>query len=169
MAMNLPDASFDVVLCQQGLQFFPDRPAALREMHRVLVPSGRVLLSVWRVMNPYHAAVVEALRQHVGAEAAAAFSASRVVPDAEQLHRLVVGAGFHDVAVHPRAMKVRMPAVEEFVLPHLTATPVAGAVAGAGSDARAALVDQVRLALRAYVDADGLAIPDETNVVTALA
>src|ERR671936_1129863 len=83
----LPAAAgaFDAVLCQQGLQFFPDRPAALREMRRVLVPSGRVLLSVWRVMNPYHAAVVEALRQHVGAEAAAAFSASRVVPDAEQL------------------------------------------------------------------------------------
>jgi ubiquinone/menaquinone biosynthesis C-methylase UbiE len=29
------DASFDVILCQQGLQFFPDKLAALREMHRV--------------------------------------------------------------------------------------------------------------------------------------
>ena len=39
--MHLPDAAFDVVLCQQGVQFFPDRPAALREMRRVLVPGGR--------------------------------------------------------------------------------------------------------------------------------
>ena len=37
-AMDLPDASFDVIVCQQGLQFFPDKPAALREMHRVLAP-----------------------------------------------------------------------------------------------------------------------------------
>ena len=37
-AMPLPDASFDVVLCQMGLQFMPDRRAALREMRRVLVP-----------------------------------------------------------------------------------------------------------------------------------
>jgi ubiquinone/menaquinone biosynthesis C-methylase UbiE len=35
-------------LCQQGLQFFPEKLVALREMHRVLVSGGRVLLSVWR-------------------------------------------------------------------------------------------------------------------------
>jgi ubiquinone/menaquinone biosynthesis C-methylase UbiE len=38
--MPLPDASFDIVYCQLGLQFFPDRAAALREMHRVLAPGG---------------------------------------------------------------------------------------------------------------------------------
>ena len=48
-ATELPfsDGSFDVVLCQQGLQYFPDRPAAMREMARVLVPGGRVPLNVW--------------------------------------------------------------------------------------------------------------------------
>ena len=40
--MPLPDAAFDIVLCQQGLQQFPDRPAALREMRRVLQPGGRL-------------------------------------------------------------------------------------------------------------------------------
>jgi SAM-dependent methyltransferase len=34
--MPFPDAAFDVAYCQLGLQFFPDRPAALREMNRVL-------------------------------------------------------------------------------------------------------------------------------------
>src|SRR5437667_1692341 len=39
-AMTLPFAAsaFDVVVCQQGLQFFPDCGQALREAHRVLVP-----------------------------------------------------------------------------------------------------------------------------------
>lgn len=169
VAMNLPNASFDVIFCQQGLQFFPDRPAALCEMRRVLVPSGRALLSVWRIMSPYHVAVVDALRQHVGAEAAATFSASRVVPDADELYRLVVGAGFREVALRPSVMNIRLPAVEGFVLSHLAATPVARAVAAVGAEARAALADQVSRALRAYVDGDGLAIPDETHVVTALA
>ncbi len=139
-------------------------------MRRVLVPSGRVLLSVWRIMGPYHGAVVDALRQHVGAEAAATFSASRVgVPDAEELYRLGVEAGFREVAIHPCVMNIRLPACEGFVLSHLAATPVARAVAAVSSEARAALADQVSLALRAYLDGDGLAIADETNVVTALA
>lgn len=46
--MPLPDGSFDVAFCLQGLQFFGDRSAALREMHRVLVPEGRLALAVWR-------------------------------------------------------------------------------------------------------------------------
>ena len=87
VAMDLPDASIDVILCQQGLQFFPDKLAALREMHRVLVPGGRVLLSVWKSAGPYNIAVAEALEQHVGVESATKYRASRMVPTAEELHR----------------------------------------------------------------------------------
>src|SRR5258706_12221165 len=42
-----PSDAFDVVMCQQGLQFFPDRPAALREMLRVLRKSGRAYFPAW--------------------------------------------------------------------------------------------------------------------------
>jgi SAM-dependent methyltransferase len=167
VAMDFPSASFDVVLCQHGLQFFPDRLRALREMHRVLAPSGRALLSVWSITGPYNVAVIDALRQHVGTEAAAAFSASRAVPDAAELYRLVVEAGFRDVSIHPSAMTTRLPALERFVLSHLAATPVASALAAIGAEPRAALAAQVSLALQAYVDGDGAAIPDETNVVRA--
>ena len=45
--LQLPDAGFNVVLCQQGLQFFPDQIAALREMRRVLKSGGRVGIAVW--------------------------------------------------------------------------------------------------------------------------
>src|SRR5262252_7176507 len=46
LAMPFPDASFDLCLCQLGLQFFPDRPAAIRDMFRVLQLGGRGALSV---------------------------------------------------------------------------------------------------------------------------
>jgi SAM-dependent methyltransferase len=45
--LPFPAATFDVVLCQQGLQFFPDQLAALKEMRRVLKPGGCVALSLW--------------------------------------------------------------------------------------------------------------------------
>ena len=52
-ALDLPfnANSFDVVLCQLGLQFFPDRPLALKEMVRVLKPGGRAGLSVYSAIE----------------------------------------------------------------------------------------------------------------------
>jgi SAM-dependent methyltransferase len=167
-ALPLADAAFDVVLCQQGLQFFPDRLAALREMRRVLRSGGPALLSVWKGANVYHTAVTEALSRHVGADVAARTAASRVVPDAGELRELVLSAGFRDVAIEACRMDIRLPAVDRFVLSHLAATPVAAAVATAGADRRRAVADHVRLALQAYADGDGVRVPDESNVVTAL-
>lgn len=43
VTLPLADATFDVAFCQQGLQFFPDRPTALREMRRILAPNGRLV------------------------------------------------------------------------------------------------------------------------------
>lgn len=167
VAMDLPDASFDVVVCQQGFQFFPDQPAALREVHRVLVPGGRVLLSVWKSAGPYNTAVGEALDGQVDAETATRYRASRVVPEAEELHRLLVNAGFHAVQIRPSVMTIRLPPVETFVLCHLAATPVAGTVAALSEETRTALVRQVRLTLQPYADGEDMAVPDETNIAIA--
>ncbi|MBO1330724.1 class I SAM-dependent methyltransferase [Streptomyces sp. VRA16 Mangrove soil] len=48
-AQELPcqDASFDLVLSQFGVMFFPDRPGAYAEVRRVLAPEGRFLFSSW--------------------------------------------------------------------------------------------------------------------------
>src|SRR5436309_15261367 len=58
-----PTGTFDAVLCQQGLQFFPDRLSALREMRRVLRPSGRTAIAVWGELerNEIYAAFHSAL------------------------------------------------------------------------------------------------------------
>ena len=167
MAVDLPDASIDVILCQQGLQFFPDKLAALREMHRVLVSGGRVLLSVWKSAGPYNIAVGEALERHVDAVTATKYRASRIVPDAGELRRLLVEAGFREARIRPSVMTIRLPSIEAFVLSHLSSSPVAGAVAALSEEGRTALAKQVKVALRSYADGDGVAVPDETNIAMA--
>jgi len=167
LATGLPDASFDVVLCQQGLQFFPDRLAALREMHRVLAPGGRVLLSVWKSAGPYNDAAGEALARHAGAETATKYRASRIVPDAEELSRLLLEAGFREARIRPSKMMIRLPPIGAFVLGHLSASPVAEAVAALSEDRRAALARHVSAALQSYADGEGVAVPDETNIAMA--
>jgi ubiquinone/menaquinone biosynthesis C-methylase UbiE len=51
-ALAVPTASQDIVLCQQGLQLFPDKVAALREMRRVLRPGGIIGIEAWAAEEP---------------------------------------------------------------------------------------------------------------------
>ena len=168
-ALPLTDRSIDVVLCQQGLQFFPDRLTALREMHRVLVPDGRLVLSVWKSAGPYNTAVGDALERHVDIDTATKYRANRMVPGAEVLRRLVLDAGFGDVHLRSSRMTIALPPIEQFVLNHLSSSPVAGAVAALTDTKRAALAAEVHIALQSYADGDGVRVPDETNLVLARA
>jgi ubiquinone/menaquinone biosynthesis C-methylase UbiE len=45
--LPFPDGVFDAVVCQFGVMFFPDKPRAFSEAHRVLKPGGRFLFNVW--------------------------------------------------------------------------------------------------------------------------
>ena len=45
--LPFPDGEFDVVVCQFGVMFFPDKPRAFSEVNRVLKPGGRFLFNVW--------------------------------------------------------------------------------------------------------------------------
>jgi SAM-dependent methyltransferase len=62
-ALPFEDQSFDAVVCQFGVMFFPDRIAAYQEAKRVLKPGGRFLFNVWdRIdMNPVTSAVSAAV------------------------------------------------------------------------------------------------------------
>jgi hypothetical protein len=111
--------------------------------------------------------MADAVERHVGPAAAATLRQSRVVPEPEALRQLMVEAGFRDVQIRARTRTRRLPAIAEFVLRHLAATPVADAVAALSDGARGALAGDVSRALRAHADGDGVAYPEVTNVAMA--
>jgi ubiquinone/menaquinone biosynthesis C-methylase UbiE len=165
-ALPFDDGAFDVVLCQQAFQFFPNRMAALHQMRRVLGSSGRVALSVFTGPSPYFMAMRDAVARHVSAEAARGSAAGFSLADAEEFGSLLKAAGFHNVLVHQVQLTLRLPAPDEFVLQHLSAMPLAEGVARVSNEARAALVADMTEAMSAYVDGYGLAVPQEINVAT---
>ena len=63
MDLPFPDASFDVVVCQFSVMFFPDRTSAYREIRRLLRPGGVFLFNVWNSIgqNEFAQVVTEAL------------------------------------------------------------------------------------------------------------
>ena len=170
LEMPLPDAAFDVVLCQHGLQQFPDRPAALREMRRVLAPGGRLALCVWSRIegNPGMAALVEALQRHVGPEAAANRRAPFALGDPAQLRALLEEAGYRDIDVRTLVEPSRFPSPEALVASQLAATPLS-TLGALTEEAHQAVARDVRAALQTYLHGDQLAVPMEAHFALARA
>jgi len=163
-AIPLADALFDVVCCQLGLMFFPDRVAALREMRRVLAPDGRLALMVWGRMEqcPGQTALAAAWARRLGAEAAAGFHRMHVLSEPAQVHALAAAAGYREIEVQTALGVMRFPTAAHHVRSYaaMSGLQVAPAVAEA-------LIADVTQALADYAGPDGLAFPIEAVLAKA--
>jgi ubiquinone/menaquinone biosynthesis C-methylase UbiE len=137
--MPLPDNSIDVVLCQMGLQFAPDRLHALREMRRVLTSGGRLLLNLPGPATPLFTALADALERNISPEAAGFALHVFSLYDEAEITEMMSAAGFLEVNVQTERMTLRLPAAKEFLWQYVRSTPLAGPVGQADDDARAAL------------------------------
>lgn len=109
-----PAGAFQVVLCQQGLQYFPDRLAALREARRVLVAGGRLALAAL-CASEGHAALAEVARERLGPEAAALVLEPVAFSDGPAIAALVERAGFRRVELARVARAARFDSAAPYV------------------------------------------------------
>lgn len=167
-ALPFADARFDVICCQQGLQHFPDRGRALRELRRVLAPDGRLAISVWGPIerSPGFAALAQTLARYVSPEARSSLGGAHALGDGEKVSALLRDAGFRDVTLTVEAGMVRFPSVRAFVEQYIDGTRLAHVVP-ADAATRAALVSDMETALGSYLGPDGLAFPIEANIALA--
>jgi ubiquinone/menaquinone biosynthesis C-methylase UbiE len=125
-SLPFPNESFDLVVCQQGLQFFPDKLKALTEMNRVLVGAtrsmdkdcGRLALSVWTSIKDslgFH--ILERLLQEtIGHEAATIMQLPHSLSDNIEIISLITAAGFSEIMSKEVTKTISFPSVEEFVV-----------------------------------------------------
>ena len=169
-ALPFGDGEFDVVLCQLGLQFFPDRPSALREMRRVLATAGCVAASVFTSIerNPAAHALAEAVDRYLGETASRAKRSEHSLADREELRDLFDDAGFVGVEIQTVAQTIRFASVEEWVGIQFAATPLAALLARLDRPERERVVGAVSVdvgkALEAFVSDDAFAFPQEVYV-----
>jgi ubiquinone/menaquinone biosynthesis C-methylase UbiE len=123
--------AFDVLVCQQGLQFFPDRPLALREMRRVLKPGGRAFIAIWAEIerNQIFAAFHRALRAVVPTELAELITAPFSWYRVDELRAAAEQAGFRDVRVVTRNLPMVLEEGLDQAVRSFSATPVSPGVA----------------------------------------
>lgn len=166
-AMPLPDASFDVVLCQMGLQFMPDKVAALREMRRVLVAGGRLVLSVPGPTPRLFTIMAEALARHVGTEAAGFVERVFSLHDEVEIRNLIGSAGFHGASVRSDAKSLRLPPPEAFLWQYVHSTPLASAVAQLDDERLGSLARDVVAKWQAFVEDRALVLEVRGVAATA--
>lgn len=141
--MPLPDAAFDVVLCSMGLQFMGDQAAALAEMRRVLAPAGRVLVTAPGPTPAPFAVFAETLARHLGDDVAGFVHAVFSLHDPRELADLMTAAGLGDVTTETHTTHLPTAPPEDFLWQYVHSTPMAGPLAGAGTDTRAAIQDEI--------------------------
>lgn len=166
-AMPLPDASFDVVLCQMSLQFVPDKHAALREMRRVLAPGGRLLLGVPGPTPELFTVLEESLARRIGTEAAGFVERVFSLHDQDEIRRLIEAAGFSDVSVRAETTSLSLPAPAEFLWGYVRSTPLVAAVAQADDERRGALEHDVVSGWQEHVEDGALMLRVRMVVATA--
>lgn len=165
-----PGEAFDVVTCQQGFQFFPDRAAAAREMARALAPHGRLAVAVWRSLdeNPLFGDTHRIGERHAGPirDQRHAFA------DSDALAALLRDAGLSHVHVETVSRRLRFPDGASFL--KMNAMALVGMSAQSSTLAaedRARLVDAIAAesveATRRYAEGDGLAFETRANLAIA--
>lgn len=171
-ALDLPfdDASFDVVLCQFGVMFFPDKAKANAEARRVLRDGGKYLLVIWDKVDRNLATKVAgpAVAELFPDDTAAFYER---IPfryhDRAVIEDDLRNAGFVDIAFDTVELRSRAATARDAAIALTQGTPMRSDIEKRGPDALANATEAAAQALRIFEGKDGFDAPMSAHLVTA--
>jgi SAM-dependent methyltransferase len=173
MALPFPDGMFDVVVCQFGVMFFPDRPKAYAEVRRVLKPGGTFLFNAWdRIEENEFADTVTAAMQTLFPADPPMFLARTPhgYHDPATIRRDLSIGGFdataeiHCISARSRAASPRDPAIA-----YCQGTPLRNEIEARDASALATATDVAAKAIEARFGAGAVDGKIQANVIVVTA
>jgi SAM-dependent methyltransferase len=165
--LPLPDESYDVVMSQFSLMYFPDRSAAIREMVRVVRPGGRLAVAVW---GPYERAtgyviLTEIARRECGQAAADVLTAPFVLGEEDALRVLFQEAGVDEPNIQLRDGTIAFPSIEVFVETEVKGSPLEALL---DEESYQGLMQEAREGLHQFcIDGGEVVMPMDAFIITA--
>jgi SAM-dependent methyltransferase len=169
MALPFADGSFDAVVCQFGVMFFPDKDQSYREVHRVLAPGGRYLVSVWdsHRYNPFGRIGHEVAGSFFAADPPQFYSVPFSCHQIDPIKESLIAAGFTDINAAVVSLTKAIPAAAVFARAMVYGNPLIDQIRSRGGVDPEEVVDAILKALHREFGVDPGRMPLQAILVSA--
>jgi len=162
-------SSFTAVFCQQGIQYFPDEGIALKEMRRVLVTKGQLIMSVWGGASDFFIAMADSVSKHINADLGATYLSPFSYNNIRQLPMMLETAEFKSVSIEEiivdRVVRDTNLSIPKEILGH----PAGHRVQVAGEEVVQAIANDVSAACAQYQVGADMVVPQRAFLIQAKA
>ena len=170
IALPFEDDTFDMLVCQFGVMFFPDKDKSYREAYRVLASGGRYHFNVWDSFdfNPFARISHETVRGFFREDSPTFFTVPFGYHRIDAIKASLLDAGFDDISVHVLKIDKTIPEARRLAQGLIFGNPIIEEICARGTTNPGAIVDAVTVALQSAFGQDPARMPLQAIIFGAL-